>query len=129
MTDPIGDMITRIKNAQKANHLNVQIPFSKLKLAIAKILKKEGYVDDVIQHKKGFKISLEIVFKKTGDVYAISGIKRISKPGQRIYVGNKKMPKVLGGYGFAIISTSRGIMTNLEAKEKNLGGEVICEVW
>ena len=129
MTDPIADMLTRIRNAQRANHLTVLIPSSKFKLALAKILKKEGYVKDVIQHKKGVKITLEVVLKKVGDNYAISEIKRISKPGQRRYISKKKVSKVLGGYGLSIISTHQGVMTNLEAKSKGLGGEIIFEVW
>lgn len=129
MTDPIGDMLTRIRNAQRADHLNIQMPSSKLKIALAKILKREGYINDVIQHKKGSKVNIEIVLKKVGDGYAISGIKRVSKPGQRIYARKNKIPKVLGGYGVAIISTSQGIMTSIEAKAKNLGGEVVCEIW
>ena len=129
MTDPIADMLTRIRNAQRANHLTVLIPSSKFKLALAKILKKEGYVKDVIQHKKGVKITLEVVLKKVGDNYAISEIKRISKPGQRRYISKKKVSKVLGGYGLSVISTHQGVMTNLEARNKGLGGEVIFEVW
>ncbi|MCK4892272.1 MAG: 30S ribosomal protein S8 [Candidatus Pacebacteria bacterium] len=129
MTDPIADMLTRIRNAQKANHMAVLMPSSKFKLSLAKILKKEGYVQDVIQHKKGVKITLEVLLKKIEDNYAISEIRRISKPGQRKYVGKKEVSKVLGGYGLSIISTPQGVMTNLEAKKKGLGGEVIFEVW
>ena len=129
MTDPIADMLTRIRNAQRANHLNVEMPSSKFKLALAKILKKEGYISDVIQHKKGVKITLEIVLRKVDDHYAISEIKRVSKPGQRSYVGKNKIPRVLNSYGIAIISTPKGVMTNIEAKENGIGGEIICEVW
>jgi len=129
MTDPIADMLTRIRNAQTANLMSVLIPSSKFKLALAKILKEEGYVQDVIQHKKGVKISLEVVLKKTGDNYAISEIRRVSKPGQRRYVGKDEVMKVLGDYGLSVISTSEGVMTNLKAKEKGLGGEIIFEVW
>jgi small subunit ribosomal protein S8 len=129
MTDPIADMLTRIRNAQKANHLRVKLPSSKFKLAIAKVLKEEGYVDSVVQHKKGSKITMDIVLKKIDNHYAISKIRRISKPGRRVYVGKHEIPKILEGYGIAIISTSQGVMTNIEAKRKGLGGEVICEVW
>ncbi|NOQ68264.1 30S ribosomal protein S8 [Patescibacteria group bacterium] len=129
MTDPIADMLTRIRNAQRANHMAVLMPSSKFKLALAKILKKEGYVQDVIQHKKGAKITLEVILKKVGDNYAIAEIRRVSKPGQRRYVSKKKVSKTLGGYGLSIISTHQGVMTDLEAKEKGLGGEVIFEVW
>ncbi len=129
MTDPIADMLTRIRNAQRANHLSVEMPSSKFKLALAKILKEEGYISDVIQHKKGVKITLEIVLRKVDNHYAISEIKRVSKPGQRSYVGKNKIPKVLNSYGIAIISTPKGVMTNIEAKKTGVGGEVICEVW
>lgn len=129
MTDPIADMLTRIRNAQKADHSSVYMPSSKLKLAIIKILKEEGYIEDVIQNKKGVKIILEVVLRKIDKQYAISGIKRTSKPGRRVYVSKSKIPNVLNGYGIAIISTSQGIMTNMEAKKRGLGGEVICEVW
>jgi len=129
MTDPIADMLTRIRNAQRANHLSVEMPSSKFKLALAKILKKEGYLSDVIQHKKGVKITLEIILRKIDNNYAISEIKRISKPGQRSYVGKDKIPRVLNNYGIAIISTPKGVMTNIEAKKSGVGGEIICEVW
>jgi small subunit ribosomal protein S8 len=129
MTDPIADMLTRIRNAQRANHTSVQMPSSNFKLAIAKILKKEGYIEDVIQYKKGFKVTLEVVLKKSDSKYAISEIQRVSKPGQRVYVGKNKIPKILNGYGLAIISTSMGLMTNNDAKEKGLGGEIVFKVW
>jgi len=129
MTDPIADMLTRIRNAQKANHTKVQMPSSNFKLAIAKILKKEGYIEDVIQYKKGFKVTLEIVLKKHEEKYAISEIQRISTPGQRVYVRKNRIPKILNGYGLAIISTSKGLMTNEDAKEKGLGGEIVFKVW
>jgi small subunit ribosomal protein S8 len=105
------------------------MPSSNFKLAIAKILKKEGYIEDVIQYKKGFKVTLEIVLKKNDSQYAISEIQRVSKPGQRVYVRKNKMPKILNGYGLAIISTSMGLMTNNDAKEKGLGGEIVFKVW
>jgi small subunit ribosomal protein S8 len=129
MTDPIADMLTRIRNAQIANLTSVLIPSSKFKLSLAKILKEEGYIQDVIQHKKDVKITMEVVLKKTGDNYAISEIKRVSKPGQRKYVGKDEVMKVLGGYGLSVVSTSEGVMTNLKAKENGLGGEIILEVW
>ncbi len=129
MTDPIADMLTRIRNAQQAGHFEVEMPSSKVKFALANILKKEGYVKDISQSKKGFRINLKIGLKKIEDRYAIQGIKRISKPGQRIYVNKDKIPYVLNNYGMAIISTSSGLMTNDEARKNKLGGEVICEVW
>lgn len=129
MTDPIADMLTRIRNAQKANKMVVKLPSSKFKLAIAKILKDEGYIEDAIQHKKAQKITLEIALKKIEDQYAIAGIEKVSKPGQRSYVGKNHLPKVLGGFGIAIVSTSKGVMTNKEARKSGLGGEVVCRVW
>jgi len=129
MTDPIADMLTRIRNAQRAGLMSVSMPSSKFKFALAKILKRENYITDAIQHKKGSKITLEILLKKNGDNYAISRIQRISKPSQRRYVKKNNIPRILGGCGIAIISTPAGIMTNIEARKKGYGGEVICEVW
>ena len=129
MTDPIADMLTRIRNAQRANHTKVQMPSSNFKLAIAKILKKEGYIEDVVQYKKGFKVTLEVVLKKNEEKYAISEIQRVSTPGQRVYVRKNRIPKILNGYGLAIISTPQGLMTNEDAKERGLGGEIVFKVW
>jgi len=129
MTDPIADMLTRIRNAQRAGLFEAEMPSSKLKFALANILKKEGYLEDVSQSKEGFRISLKIAFKKIKDYYAIQEIKRISKPGQRIYVDKNRIPYVLNGNGMAVISTSSGLMTDDEARKNKLGGEVICEVW
>ncbi|KUK13581.1 MAG: 30S ribosomal protein S8 [Synergistetes bacterium] len=130
VTDPIGDMLTRIRNATIAYHESVDIPLSKIKLEIAKILKREGFI-------KGFKLVKEDkipmirIFLKYGPnkERVISGLKRISKPGRRVYVGKDKLPKVMGGLGIAILSTSAGIMTDKEAREKGIGGEVLCYVW
>lgn len=129
MTDPVSDMLTRIRNAQKADFSLVEIPFSNLKYEIAKILVKKGFVEKV--EKKGRKARkfIEIALKYQEGAPAISGLKRISKPGQRIYLDSKKIKKVKGGYGIAIISTSKGLMTNKEARKNKLGGEVLCEVW
>lgn len=129
MTDTIADMLTQMRNAQRANRLIVKMPSSKFKVEIVKILKKEGYIENIIQHKKESKITLEIILKKLNDNYAIAGVKRISKPGQRVYVGKNELPEVLSGHGIAIISTSQGVMTNIEARKKGLGGEIICEIW
>jgi len=129
MTDPIADMLTRIRNAQMANHASVKMPSSKFKIALAKVLKKEGYLNDIIQHKKGVKIILEVVLKKDENRYAMSGIKRISKPGQRVYIKKDEVSKVLNGCGISVISTSKGVMTNIEARKNGLGGEVLCEIW
>lgn len=130
MTDPISDMLIRIKNALMARHKTVVVPGSKLKLEIARILKEEGYIEDyrVIEEKPQIKI--EIVLKYDDKKRpVIAGIKRVSKPGRRIYRGYKELPRVLDGMGIAIISTSQGIMTDHEARKRRLGGEVICEIW
>jgi len=134
MTDPIADMLTRIRNALAARKLEVVLPFSKIKLGIAEILKKEGYIQDY-QKISGNVPSptydqLKIILKYLGPKEpAIKNLKRISKPGRRIYVTKDKLPIVLNGLGIAIISTSQGLMTNKQAKKRNLGGEVICEIY
>lgn len=127
--DPISDMLTSIRNALAVKHLTVKIPFSKLKYEMAQILEKEGFVKKVERKGKRAKKIIEITLKYENDSPAISGLKRISKPGQRIYLPYKKIKKVKGGYGIAIISTSKGLMTDKEARKQKLGGEVICEVW
>lgn len=130
MTDPIADMLTRIRNANKAGHGNVQVPFSKIKEAIAAILKNEGYIKDfeVISDNKQGNLKLYLKYGQDANG-AITGLKRISKPGLRVYAGKDEIPKVLNGLGIAIISTSRGIMTDKKARLEGLGGEVICYVW
>lgn len=130
LTDPIADMLTRIKNASKARHDSVEMPSSKMKVEIAKILKREGYIEDyeVIASKPTdiLRIRLRYLPEKR---QVIHGMRRISKPGLRVYVKKDEIPKVLGGLGIAIISTSKGLMTDYEARKKGLGGEVICYVW
>jgi small subunit ribosomal protein S8 len=127
--DPISDMLTAIKNAQAVKKETVEVPFSNLKFEIAKILEKNGFVEKV--GKKGVKKKkvIEIKLKYENGLPAISGLKRISKPGQRIYLPVKKIRKVKGGYGIAIISTSKGVMTDKEARKLKVGGEILCEVW
>lgn len=125
MVDPIADMLTRIRNAQKAGHKTVIIPLSGLKFEIAKILKKENYVEDFKKSGKGSEKVLEIHLKYPA---AISEIKKISKPGLRIYVRAKKVKNVKSGYGISIISTPKGLMTNKEARNSHLGGEILLEV-
>jgi len=127
--DPISDMLTAIRNAQAVRHPTVSVPFSNLKYEIAEILEKEGFIKKV--EKKGKKVikTIEITLKYENKIPAISGLKRISKSGQRIYITSREIKKVRGGYGIAIISTSKGLMTNKEAKKQKLGGEVICEIW
>lgn len=133
MTDPIADMLTRIRNASKVKKADVFIPFSKIKLEIVKILKKEGFIisyeeikPDNVENKFG---GININLKYENGKSAIEKIKKISKPGRRIYVPKDQLPKVLNDIGLAIISTSRGIMTNKEARKVGLGGEVICEIY
>jgi len=132
MTDPIADMLTRIRNANVAMHDTVRMPSSKLKEALAGVLTSEGYIE-------GFNVSndasrpgrtLEITMKYTQDrARTISGVRRISKPGLRVYTGADKLPRVLGGLGVAVLSTSQGLMTDREARKKRVGGEVLCYVW
>ncbi len=131
MTDPIADMLTRIRNAGMAEHSFVDIPSSKIKQEISKILKKEGYIRDIILVKKEDNkkdLRLYLKYDRHGNP-VIEGIQRTSKPGRRVYTDAKNLPRVLNGLGIAIISTSFGIVTNYDAKEKNAGGEIICTVW
>lgn len=127
--DPISDMLTAIRNAQAVGHPTVKIPFSNLKYGIAKILEREGWIEKVEKlgrKKKFLKITLKYEENK---IPAISGLKRISKPGQRIYKGYREIKKVKGGYGMAVISTSKGLMTDREARKNKIGGEVLFEIW
>ncbi|MBC3798367.1 30S ribosomal protein S8 [Acetobacterium paludosum] len=130
MTDPIADMLTRIRNANNAGHKMVEMPASKEKKAIAQILLEEGYinkVDYITDEKQGIiKIALKYGENKSR---VVAGIKRISKPGLRVYAGKDEVPKVLNGLGIAIISTSKGVMTDKKARKAGVGGEVICYVW
>lgn len=125
MTDPIADMFTRIRNAQRAEKVNVSMPASKTKLAIAKLLSDEGYVGGVAEIENNGKPLLEVELKYYEEKPVITDIKRISKPGRREYKGSDKLPKVVGGIGIAIVSTSRGIMSDRAAREAGVGGEII----
>ena len=131
VTDTISDMLTRIRNANMVKHQIVQIPSTKMSIAIAKILKEEGFIDDfenyIEDERKYLLISLRYLGKSRKSV--ISKIERISKPGLRVYSNSKQLPKVLDNLGIAIISTSKGVMTNLKAKELGIGGEVLCSIW
>ncbi|MCF0114619.1 MAG: 30S ribosomal protein S8 [Erysipelotrichaceae bacterium] len=130
MTDPIADMLTRIRNGLQARHASVEIPHSKIKVEIAKILKKEGYITDyTVSGDTGADKKITITLKYVNDAKVISGIKRISKPGLRVYAKANAVPRVLNGLGIAIISTSQGMMTDKEARAKQLGGEVVAYVW
>lgn len=132
MTDPIADMLTRIRNANLAMHDRVQMPSSKLKEALAAILTREGYIEDFSVHDDPARPgrTLEIVMKYAPDrTRTISGIRRVSKPGLRVYAKADGLPRVLGGLGVAVVSTSRGLMTDREARQSKMGGEVLCYVW
>jgi small subunit ribosomal protein S8 len=130
MTDPIADMLTRIRNGNNAKHDSVDIPASNIKKEIAQILLDEGFIGgfDVIEDGKQGIIRIELKYGKYNEK-VISGIKRISKPGLRVYVKSDEIPKVLGGLGIAILSTSKGIKTDKDARKEGMGGEVICYVW
>lgn len=130
MTDPITDMLNRIRNAQAVLHQTVSIPFSKLKYEISKILKKEGLIEKTETKGRRTKRFILVTLKYNEDkTPTIQRLKRISKPGQRIYLPSAKIKSVRGNYGLVIISTSKGVMTNKEARKKKLGGEVLCEIW
>ena len=131
MSDPIADMLTRIRNANTAKHDTVDVPASKMKESIAKILLDEGYIKSYEIIEDGIAKTIKITLKYGVDKNqkTISGIKRISKPGLRVYAGKDELPKVLGGLGVAIISTNKGVVTDKEARAMNVGGEVIAFVW
>src|ERR1700730_14973920 len=133
MTDPIADMLTRIRNAVAAKHDYVSIPASKMKLAIAKVLKEEGYIKDflIVEDKekavlKTIRVTLNYTIKRDP---VLSGIQRVSKPGLRVYVQKREIPRVYGGLGIAILSTPQGIMSGQDAGRRSIGGEVLCYVW
>jgi small subunit ribosomal protein S8 len=130
MTDPVADMLTRVRNASSARHSEVEIPCSKMKLEIARIMTEQGYVTkyELKLGEHGDVIVIELKYGKNRE-RVISGIKRVSKPGRRIYARKDTLPKVLGGLGTAIISTSRGLVTSAEAGKLGVGGEVICFIW
>ena len=130
MTDPIGDMLTRIRNASSARHEKCLVPKSRLKVRIAEVLKEEGFIKDFVVHQDGVQGAITILLKYSGDREpAISDIKRVSKPGLRRYVANDSIPRVLNGMGIAIISTSKGVLVDREARKQKVGGELICTVW
>ena len=130
LTDPVADMLTRIRNANKALHDNAEMPNSKLKVEIARILKEEGYIRDFHVSEDGThpKLVVELKYGR-GRERVLTDLKRVSKPGRRIYAGKDRLPRVLGGMGTAILSTSRGVVTSRTAEREGIGGEVICFVW
>src|SRR5690242_17789824 len=128
-TDPVADMLSRIRNALLARHETVEIPHSKLKVKIAEILKQEGYITDVSVQDEGRPV-LNVKLKYGRDrAPAIIGLRRFSRPGRRVYVRHKEIPVVLNGMGISILSTSRGVFTDRDARKNNIGGEILCEVW
>jgi small subunit ribosomal protein S8 len=131
MTDPVADMLTRIRNANKARFKTVHVQVSRMNMDIAKVLKKSGYINnyDKIKNEKGQHL-LEIILKYPDNKKTmITNIRRVSKPGRRVYVSADNIPKVLNGLGIAILSTSKGVVTDAEARELNVGGEILCAVW
>lgn len=128
MSDPIADMLTRIRNAQLTDKVAVAMPSSKLKLSIAKVLKEEGYIEDFAVRPNDGKPSLEVQLKYYAGKPVIEKLERVSRPGLRVYKGRDDIPKVMNGLGVAIVSTSRGVMTDRRARESGVGGEVLCIV-
>ncbi len=130
MTDPIADMLARIRNAVAAKHSRVDIPASKLKLEISRILKEEGYVNNFVVKGEGAKKVVRIFLRYDArGTSSITHLSRVSRPGRRVYVGSHEIPRVLGGYGINIVSTSRGLMSGKTARKENVGGEVLAEVY
>ncbi|MCB0035028.1 MAG: 30S ribosomal protein S8 [Anaerolineales bacterium] len=133
MSDPIADMLTRVRNAMMRQHKTVSMPNSKVKLAIAKVLKDEGYIKDFqVIPQDSFpvlRVTLKYVGEKKDRRPVITGLQRVSKPGRRVYVGKKEIPWVLSGMGISIVTTSKGVMTGQDARRQGVGGEVLCKVW
>ncbi|OWZ84476.1 30S ribosomal protein S8 [Natranaerobius trueperi] len=130
MTDPIADLLTRIRNAQNVTHKRVEVPASKLKNELVSILKREGYIEDfeyIDDDKQGI-LRVELKYGDNNEK-VITGLKRISKPGLRVYAQKEEIPKVLGGLGVAVVSTSKGLLTDREARDHGVGGEVLCYIW
>ena len=130
MTDPIADMLARIRNAVSAKHSRVDVPASKLKLEIARILKEEGYINNFVMKGEGAKRMIRIFLRYDArGTSSITHLQRVSRPGRRVYVGSHQIPRVLGGFGINIVSTSRGLMSGKTARKENIGGEVLAEVY
>ncbi len=129
VTDPIADMLTRIRNANVMRYKEVEVPASKIKNEIARILKEEGFISDYKVKKNNIQDNIVLYLKYSGKERVITGLKRISKPGLRVYAKAEEIPSVLNGLGIAIISTSKGLMTDKEARKQNLGGEVLAYIW
>jgi small subunit ribosomal protein S8 len=129
MTDPIADMIIRIKNALMVRHTHVRVPHSKVKSAIADLLVSSGYVEAVETEDSKPQATLVLKLKYLGKLPAISEVKRLSKPGRRVYAPAHQIPRALGGYGVTLVSTSKGILTDKQARQQNIGGELLCQIW
>lgn len=130
MTDPIADLLTRIRNARVARHRTVDVPLSKMKVSIVKILRDEGYIDGYKCDADGPQgtVRIQLRYSSAGD-NAITGLERVSKPGRRVYCGKDEIPKVLGGLGITILSTSKGVLTGSKCRNEGVGGEVLCNIW
>lgn len=129
MIDPISDFITRIKNAVMAKHTTVVLPYSKLRESLGEILKREGYLTDMtVDSSKPFP-ELVLTLKYIGRQAAVTDVRRLSKPGRRLYAPAKQIPRALGGYGITIISTNKGVLTDADARKMNVGGELLCQIW
>lgn len=129
-SDPIADMLTRVRNAMQARHPKVDVPASKLKMEIARILREEGYILNYKLAEEGAKRTIKIYLKyNPNNTPVISKLERVSRPGCRVYVGSKDIPKVLGGLGISILTTPQGVMTGRNARKENVGGELLCQVW
>lgn len=129
LTDPIADMLTRIRNANAAKHATVAVPFSRIKESIANILKNEGYIVDYEIKEEGAIKDIVVTLKFVDGEEVVKGLRRISKPGRRVYSSVDNLPKVLGGLGIAIVSTPKGVLTDKECRKHSVGGEVLCYVW
>lgn len=130
MTDPIADMLTRIRNAIAAKHSRVDVPGSKLKMEIARILKEEGYINNYVTKGEGVKNSIRIFLRYDAKgISSITRLERVSRPGRRVYVGATDIPRVLGGYGVNIVSTSKGLMSGKKARQENMGGEILAQIY
>ncbi len=130
MTDPIADMLTRIRNAIAANHPRVDVPGSKLKLEVARILKEEGYINNFVTKGEGVQYSIRIFLRYDAKgTSSITHLSRVSRPGRRVYVGATEIPRVLGGYGVNIVSTSKGLMSGKRARKENIGGEILAQIY
>ncbi len=130
MTDPIADMLTRIRNAIAANHSRVDVPGSKLKMEVARILKEEGYINNYVTKGEGIKYAIRIFLRYDAKgTSSITHLSRVSRPGRRVFVGAMEIPRVLGGYGVNIVSTSKGLMSGKAARKENVGGEILAEIY